>query len=131
MKINILFYCCLLILITSCSTPKNISYFQDAEEIRGMAVQAEQQFRLRPEDKINIVVNSADPMLESQFTLTTINRNNILGADYSPTVTAGRSTGSNSQVIAYTVDEQGDIMFPVLGKVSVIGKTRTEVADFI
>ena len=45
--------------LSSCSTPKDITYFQDYESLNGMALQAEQQFRLRPEDKINIVVNSS------------------------------------------------------------------------
>ena len=37
----------LLALAGSCSTPKDITYFQDAEALNGMALQAEQQFRLR------------------------------------------------------------------------------------
>lgn len=131
MKLNLFFFAFLFLLVSSCTTPKSISYFQDAKDINGMAIQAEQQFRLRPEDKINIVVNSADPMLENQFTLTASNRNNILGSEYNPVTTAGRNTNNNSVIIAYTVDDQGDINFPILGKISVIGKTRTEVADFI
>ena len=114
-------------LLYSCSTPKDIAYFQDAEALNNMALQAERQFRLRPEDKINIVVNSSNPMLEQQFTLTaSTNSSNILGAE----TTAGKSSG-NSQVIAYTVDEQGTINFPVLGKINVAGMTRGEVADYI
>ena len=34
----------------SCSTPKNVAYFQDAAQLSGMALQAEQQLRLRTED---------------------------------------------------------------------------------
>ncbi|MDY4552492.1 MAG: polysaccharide biosynthesis/export family protein [Parabacteroides sp.] len=114
-------------LLYSCSTPKDIAYFQDAEALNNMALQAERRFRLRPEDKINIVVNSSNPMLEQQFTLTaSTNSSNILGAE----TTAGKSSG-NSQVIAYTVDEQGTINFPVLGKINVAGMTRGEVADYI
>lgn len=131
MKRNIIYYGFLLVLMVSCYAPKDIAYFQDFKEVRGMAVQAENQVRLRPEDKINIVVNSADPMLEKQFTLTTSNQRSILGAEYSPATLSGNTVNGNTTVIAYTVDEQGDIRFPVLGKVSVIGKTRMEVADFI
>ena len=131
MKQFFIFYILLILFMASCSTPKGISYFQDAEAIHGMAVQPEQQFRLRPEDKINIIVNSSDPMLESQFTLTANNRSQILGSDYNPVTAAGKSANNNSIIIAYTVDEQGDITFPVLGKISVLGKNRTEVADFI
>lgn len=114
----------------SCSTPKDVTYFQDAEALNGMAVQAEKQFRLQPEDKINIVVNSSNPMLEKQFTLTTLNTNYVLGASVTPKTTTNSSAG-NGQMIAYTVDEQGTIDFPILGKISVLGKTRQEVAQYI
>ena len=121
----------LLACLCSCSTPKDIAYFQDAAALNDMALQAERQFRLKPEDKINIVVNSSNPMLEQQFTLTTAtNSNNILGAESSPKTSAGKSSGS-SQVIAYTVDEQGTIDFPILGKIRVAGMTRGEVATYI
>lgn len=116
--------------LTSCSTPQNITYFQDAAVVNGMALQAEQQLRLRPEDKINIVVNSSNPLLEQQFTLTTANISRTLGSSVTPKTTAGSSTG-NAQVVAYTVDEQGTIDFPVLGKISVGGKTRKEVSQYI
>lgn len=114
----------------SCSTPKDVAYFQDASALNGMATQAEQQLRLRPEDKINIVVNSSNPMLEQQFTLTTANTSRTLGPAIVARSTAGSSSG-NTQVMAYTVDEQGTIDFPVLGKISVGGKTRKDVAQYI
>ena len=116
-------------LVMACSTPKDITYFQDAEALNGMAVQAEQQFRLRPEDKINIVVNSSNPMLEQQFTLTAPNPYYALGTTVTPKTTGGRS--AYAQTVAYTVDEQGTIDFPVLGRISVGGKTRREVAQYI
>lgn len=119
-----------LLAMFSCEAPKNIAYFQDAEAIRGMMLQSEQLLRLRPEDKINIVVNSADPMLEQQFTLTASTTSNVLGSPNALRTTASRG-GSSSMPIAYTVDQQGDINFPVLGKISVAGQTRTEVADYI
>lgn len=122
----------LVFLSVSCSTPKSITYFQDAETLNGMALKAEGQFRLRTEDKINIVVNSSNPMLSQQFTLTTGNSySNTLGGGVSPRTTSGRSTGYANTPIAYTVDEQGTIEFPVLGKISVVGKTRSEVANYI
>lgn len=117
--------------ISSCSTPKDITYFQDSSLLNGMAVQAEQQLRLRPEDKINIVVNSSNPMLENQFTLTATNSNNVLGASVQPKIAAVKNTSSYTQMVAYTVDEQGTIDFPILGKISVGGKTRKEVAQYI
>jgi polysaccharide export outer membrane protein len=123
----------LICLLGSCAAPKNVAYFQDAEAIRGMTLQDEQPLRLRPKDKINILVSSADPLLVSQFNLTAATGTmRSVGSTTLPKTTAG-STGGNStaQLLAYTVDEQGDINFPVLGKVAVAGKTRQEVAEYI
>ncbi len=121
----------LLLLLGSCSAPKNVAYFQDAELIKGMTLQEEQRLRLRPEDKINIIVNSADPMLIQQFNLVarTISSQS-LGSTDTPQTSIGGSSGQ-SQLLAYTVDGQGDIDFPVLGKIAVEGKTRQEVAAYI
>ena len=123
----------LICLLGSCAAPQNVAYFQNAEAIRGMTLQKEQPLRLRPKDKINILVSSADPMLVSQFNLTAATGSmRSLGSTTMPKTTAGSSGGnSTAQLLAYTVDEQGDIFFPVLGKVAVGGKTRQEVADYI
>ena len=115
--------------LAACTVPANFTYFQDAEAVWGMAVQEEQPFRLRPEDKINIVVSSSDPLLTNQFTLSSPYAIRTLGATVKPITEAGNSSGG--QLLAYTVDEQGDIQFPVLGKVAVGGKTRSEVAAYI
>jgi len=98
-----------------------------------MTLQAEQPMRMRPKDKINILISSSDPMLVSQFNLTAAtNSMRSLGNTTSPQTTIGGSGGSNSaQLLAYTVDEQGDINFPVLGKVAVGGKTRQEIAEHL
>ena len=123
----------LICLLGSCAAPKNVAYFQNAEDIRGMSLQKEQPVRLRPKDKINILVSSADPMLVSQFNLTAATSNmRSLGSTTAPQTTLGNTSGNSSaQLLAYTVDEQGDINFPVLGKVAVKGRTRQEVAEYI
>lgn len=128
-----LFLAILLIWTAGCSAPKNIVYFQNAEYIRGMALQAEQQLTLRPEDKINIVVNSADPMLMQQFNLYANSSNGrSLGSTVTPLTSSGNVSSSSSGVmLAYTVNGEGDINFPVLGKLAVGGKTRSEVAAYV
>ena len=115
--------------VASCSTPENIAYFQDAHQNQSLKLQAERQFRLRPEDKINIVVNSKDPVLETLFTLTAPSARNSLGVSSMPKTVAGKGSSSGyGQTIAYTVDKNGEIDFPVLGKIKVEGMTRQEVA---
>ncbi len=118
------------ICFAACTAPKDVTYFQDSDRLNGMALQAEQQLRLHPEDKINIVVNSSNPMLEKQFTLMTTNSKSVLGSSVQPQTSASGSS-SNTQMVAYTVDEQGTIEFPILGKIAVGGKTRQQVAQYI
>ena len=118
--------------LVGCSTPANVAYFQNAEAIRGMTLQNEQPLRLRPKDKINVLVSSSDPMLVSQFNLTAATSSmRSLGNTTSPQTAIGSSGSTSTQLLAYTVDEQGDINFPVLGIVSVAGKTRQEVAEHL
>lgn len=121
-----------LIGLSGCSAPKNVAYFQNAVDIRGMTLQNEQPFRLRPKDKINIVVSSTDPMLVQQFNLTSsASSMRALGTTLTPQTSVGSSSSGSTQILAYTVDEQGDIDFPVLGKIAVEGHTRQEVAAYL
>lgn len=116
----------------ACSTPTNITYFQDATSQNEIQMQAEQSFKLRPEDKVNIVVNSKDPELEALFNLTANGQRNVLGAYSTPRITAGnRSNNGTSSPIAYTVDSNGNIDFPILGSIKAEGMTRQELAAYI
>jgi polysaccharide export outer membrane protein len=122
----------LTLLLVGCVAPKNVAYFQNAEYIRGMTLQSESPFRLRPKDKINIVINSTDPMLVQQFNLTSSSSTmRPLGNNSAPITSIGNVSSGGTQILAYTVDEQGDIDFPVLGKVAVEGRTRQEVAAYL
>ncbi len=118
------------LLLGSCSTPKNITYFPDLTT--GTVVQAERQLeiRVKPEDKLSIVVSTQDPALSMLFNLVTTQ--NRLGQTTSSTNTVGAaSTNSSGQVSYYTVDSDGDIVFPVLGKLHIAGLTREQVAEKI
>ena len=81
-----------------------------------------QAITVQPEDKISIIVNSRDPQLTNLFNLPYVSQQ--LGL---PSETPGSSRG----VSGYTVDANGDIDFPVLGKVHVAGMKRQEIAEYI
>ena len=104
--------------LASCAAPENISYFQDAAEYGINESVQENHIRLRPEDKISIVVNTSDSELTSLFNLPYISQR-IGNSSYS------------SAVSGYTVDADGCIDFPVLGKLRVAGLTRAETAAYI
>ena len=114
-------------LLNSCATPKEVVYFQDLQQTDGTlaAVQAK-EIRVRPDDKISIIVNSRDPQLTDLFNLPYVSRQ--LGQTLrSVTSTYGQSQG----VSGYTVDSDGNIDFPVLGKIHVEGMTREEIGRCI
>lgn len=109
--------------VAACSAPTNIVYFQDStdKEIKN-DVQVE-SIRLRPADKISIIVNCNGVELMNQFNLPYVSR-------YVGSQTEGISH-SNTGVSGYIIDEEGNIDFPVIGKIQVAGLTRAEVADKI
>lgn len=53
----------------SCSTPKNITYFQDITD--GAVINPIQQLdiKVKPEDKLSIMVTTQDPALSNLFNL--------------------------------------------------------------
>ena len=110
------------VLLSSCATPK-IAYFQDIQPGTAEEVSSATEIRVRPEDKISILVNSKDPLLANLFNLPIVSRQ--IG-------TVSSASSSNSQGISgYTVNKEGDIDFPVLGPVHVAGMTREEIAAHI
>lgn len=111
------------LLLGSCSTPKNITYFQDAEQ--GAVVEASKQLdiRVRPEDKLSIVVTTQHQDLSNLYNLALVSSKSSGSSS-----TSRANDGSTS---CYTVDKYGDISFPVLGKLHIGGMTRYEVAEFV
>ncbi len=107
-------------MLSSCAAPK-MAYFQDVPTGTAEQVVNTSDIRVRPEDKISILVNSKDPLLMELFNLPIVSRQ------------IGTSSGSsNSQGISgYTVNNDGNIDFPVLGEVYVAGMTREEIASHI
>lgn len=118
------------LLLGACSTPKNITYFPELGN--GSSIQAGRvlDIRVKPEDKLSIVVSTQDPALSNLFNLVTAQ--NRLGQTTSSTTTVGNSSSnSGGQVAYYTVDSYGDINFPVIGKIHIAGLTREQVAETI
>lgn len=119
--------------MSSCSVPKKVTYFQDTENATVIENIKVNPIRIKPEDKLVILVKTRDAAVADLFNLTAyaskIGQNNA----YSGTNSQLRSfTGSTSEGIAtYTVDSKGDIDFPQLGMLHIEGMTRAEVAAYI
>ena len=102
-------------LLSSCKTPTNIAYLQDVYPNVPIKTQGDGYIRFMPGDKLSIFVHSRDEKLMELFNL------------------SGRNGGNSSMMAGgqnyapYTVDDNGEIDFPVLGNIKIEGMTRDEV----
>lgn len=115
MKFQISLLLSLLLLVgTSCTTQKDVAYFQDITAEGTLATQAEKFLTILPGDKLSILVNSATtPEQAERFNLRTVSS----------------TSGSNQQnQTIYTVSEDGTITVPGLEPVKVTGMTRSELS---
>lgn len=111
-----------LMVLSSCTAP-NVAYFKDLEPGQTEQVAHDLSIRLQPEDKVSIVVKSKDPQLSELFNLSVTS--NRLGFSQSS------SSSSTGLMSLYTIDEKGEIDFPVIGKVKIGGLKRVEAATYI
>lgn len=58
----------------SCSTPKQISYFQDLRPGERIGTYAPAEIKIQPKDKVSILVNSQDLRLTNLFNLPIISQ---------------------------------------------------------
>ena len=122
MKINkLIMLMSLAVAISSCTAPK-LGYFQDVQSGQQQELQAPKLVTAQPGDKLSILVGSKDPNLAYLFNLQIVGRYKTSQSDASL---------STSQVASYTVDENGEIDFPVLGKISLKDMTRSQIAAYI
>ncbi len=113
----------------SCSAPSHVTYFQDLRPGESeQKVIAATEIKVRPGDKLSIIVNSRDPQLSQLFNLPYVSQQ--IG-QISASKGSGSVSGSSQGISGYTVDEKGMIDFPVLGKLEIAGKNREEIAAFI
>ena len=115
MKINVLRAIVLLLVVSSCSTSKT-AYFEnlDIEEMSGKMEVGNYELRIAPDDMLSITVSSVVPDAAAPY--------NLPGKQELTIV-------PNLQV--YTVDKNGYIYFPIVGRIRVEGMTRNELSKFI
>lgn len=130
MKIkHLLFTAVAALILTACGTSGDeIPYMQNIDQIPSAALASATaqagDFNIKPGDMLQINVSSSNPDVVKPF-------NKI---QYLPTL--GSSTGSLSTMgdrssVFYLVDDNGNIDFPVLGKLHISGMTKKSVEDYI
>ena len=113
-------------LLWSCSTPTNISYFQDMKDQQVLENQAVSPIRLKPMDQVSIIVNTREAMITAMFNKPYYS--NRIGETQSLTSSAGTNyTLSANNISGYTLDAEGNIDFPVVGKINLAEIGRAHV----
>ena len=102
-------------------TYKNINYLQDISGDSPSGAAVSKGIIIQPQDQLSIIVNSPDPKLSFQF--------NKSIASYMAGSELGASGGQ--YIAGYSVDNDGDIIFPSLGTLHVAGLNRWELSELI
>ncbi len=122
-------------LAASCSAPKNIAYFQGANdaEILEIAAVESRQITVQPFDKISIIVSCKDPALAQMFNLHVFTNSHVEKSGVNGTNSQFRdyNVGYSDGINGFTVSPDGTIDYPVLGRIKIEGMTRGELSGFI
>lgn len=99
-----------LLFFMSCGSRKNIVYMQNARPFETEVVTNSFEPRLKIDDILSIHISSIDMAATAPFNLT-------VGA------------GQNIRELEYVIDKEGNIDFPVLGKIQLLGLSITEAKE--
>ena len=106
----------LVLAVSSCKTPTDITYFQNLQPGEAVAVAPIKEITALPDDRIQIYIHSRTPELAQPFNISS-----------RPQTTST----NNTQKMYYVVDSFGDIEFPMLGTMHVGGLTRQQIAELV
>lgn len=124
MKNTVVLFICALMLC-SCGAYKRQAYLQDMEPGVKYEAEAAPDARIAKGDKLNIVVTASEPVLAQPFNLVSG------GAEFGSVSREEGISAESSIDRAYTVDRNGNINFPVLGRVAVEGMTLEDLTNSI
>lgn len=109
------------VMFTACTSPREVLYLQDVQPLKQQEIEQKYEVIIRGDDLLSIMVNSREPELALPFNLPMVTYQ--LG-------TIGTLSGQQ-RVLGYLVDSNGQIDFPVLGKIKVEGLTRMQLTELI
>ncbi len=129
MKVSkkIIYSASLAIMLTACTGTKDVQYIQDMPANTVEYAQANPGLLIESDDLLSIVVTTKNPELGTIFNL---QPGTVTSTSTSSSGNSG-STSYNRRDIGYRVDQDGDIVFPMLGQIHVAGLTRREVESLI
>lgn len=111
----------IIMLLGSCKSSKQVAYFQNIDTLSLAGSRGLYDARIMPKDELTITVLTTNPEASAPFNLSV-----------SSTVGTNGQLGGNSQALqSYLVDNDGNINFPIVGTLHVVGKTKTECEQMI
>lgn len=119
---RIILIICLLVCLTGCKTQEKINYLQDVEPGVPQQIESRQSIIIQPKDMLSIIVSTKDPELAAMFNMSV--QANRAGVPIF-------SSAYNQYLSGYVVDNNGDIDFPVLGKIHAAGLSRWALQEKI
>ena len=126
MKIKrLLFLFSLPLLLAACTSYKNVPYLQNPEVVNDFGeILPLYDAKIMPKDLLSITVNTSDPQAAAPFNLTMQTSINVAQAN---------STYVTSQptLQQYLVNNEGEIDFPVIGKLKIGGLTKTAAEKLV
>ena len=124
-SLNVILLACVL-LSTSCVSQRKLSYLRDVTEASADSINqtftSQKENHIAKGDLLSIFVNALDIQAVQAFNLPVANVQNLGARQVSAAVGGGSLQG-------YWVDPEGNIDFPVLGKLHVEGMTTTALRD--
>ena len=124
MKKNFAYILLLILTLASCTSYKQVPYFQNADQISQVAQHLPlYDAKIMPKDLLAITVNTTDPQVSAPFNL----------AMQTPINIANKNAYTTTQptIQQYLVSNTGEIDFPILGRLKVGGLTKGEAEDMI
>lgn len=128
---SLLFALMTLLLMSSCVSTKKIVYFQNSDEVfrQGQQILQQYEMRLKPADQVFIKVTCSEPELLSIFAQDVVMGTAGGGTNISSSYL--NSSGNMTNAYGYTVTNDGHVILPAVGRVSVAGCTLDEAAKRI
>lgn len=111
------------LLLVSCGAPRKLMYLNDMMPGEQYDVNLESATVIHSNDRLDIKVSCKNPELAVPF--------NAQMGSYQISADGSVNSAGVEVNAGYRVDDEGNIVFPVLGKINVGGKTLKEVSDII
>lgn len=113
-----------MMILASCASSKKFVYLNDMVPGESYPINTEMSTVVHENDRLDIKVSCKNPELAVPFNVQT-------GAYQVSADGSVKSAGVDVLEQGYRVDAEGNIVFPILGKINVAGKSLKEVSDLI